>query len=544
MRWVLVGCLGLFALFCGAGLAVLFLTSRADEHSAGPELAGAPPAPLPFHPERDPAGERKRSALGARKAPSTGTKPIVLAPDERRTEVSGTVRDARDQRPIKGASVEFMARDGGDIAHATTGADGAYRIRVARSVPERIDILVTAQGYAAHYQPCPFVLEAGSPRTWNVELQPAFSLTGNVVDGEDGSQVEDASVTLKSMNPTFADAWEDATTGEDGSFAFEALDGLPRKDLLLLVEADDFQPLLVGNITGDPLEVRMHVEAVLARATHMSGKVVDAQSRQPIPGAELMAISNDSEFPTDEEWIACDSGGRFELEVGEQPASAVRWIGRARGYGPNCYSSWAGAELELELYPLFHLRGALVDAEDGAPIGGAALELVPEDCPLDLAEEWTASAESAKNGNFEISLASVPLYSWSRLCIRAPGYLPREERVFPTPGKFREELRLSLFRAVHIHGRVLSSGAPVKAAEVSSHVEFEPELDGVDLGPDLGGTTTTDRDGRFELIVPIRGLERGVLVVESSSRTFAFRMPLIAGDSHATVEVELVLSHR
>lgn len=325
-----------------------------------------------------------------------------------------------------------------------TGADG--RVRIARFAGERLAVCWFPASAPAGSQ------VAAAPATIVVAAPTGVTSKVRVVDR---AGVGLAGVLVR-VGP---EAWPMGWTDEAGSLA---LPGAPAEPLALrLTGPGGFSLDLVAQPTGDrPVLVRF------PDATPVTGRVLDAESGRPLPGALLWAPADPGTF------VRSDADGRFALAP---PEAGVFWLeGAAAGYLPKRISMSpadlrGGRGPSLALSRAQSLRGKVVD-QGGGPLAdawiGAELEQSADRPPGRGVEATSDGAASDRAGAFE--LRRLRPATGYLLRAERPGFLPAELRaVVPDRGAPPRSVRVVLRPSPRATGRVEDPrGRPVAGAEV------------------------------------------------------------------------------
>ena len=159
--------------------------------------------------------------------------------------------------------------------------------------------------------------------------QPA--LTGIVVSSADSTPVPRATVTVETWDGQFV---AEATTGADGQFriAFEeprtvvvsaAGPGFARSELQRVdLDPDDPTEIRLEVTPREVPEPRPRLPEVEAAAGEIAGRVIDASSGRPLPGATvaLLARRDDERIAT----VTSGPGGEFRIRVPESTTYRLR----------------------------------------------------------------------------------------------------------------------------------------------------------------------------------------------------------------------------
>lgn len=231
----------------------------------------APPAParvaLPAAALRAPVHED---------APPHATRP-ASAEEPAEGPVTGTVLDP-DGKPVKGA---FVGCDDRDKALATsTDVDGHFKL-----APQAAGCL--AVSHHPDFTPSERMALVGG-RDNVIRLRGAGGIEGVVVD-EKGNPLSPYLIGIESFMGTGESAETIPPTGQarsiqDAKGAF-LWDGLAPGKYVLTASADGRPPTRSAQIEVEAARVTHHVRIVLAKGALLTGKVIDAETHKPIPGA-------------------------------------------------------------------------------------------------------------------------------------------------------------------------------------------------------------------------------------------------------------------
>jgi protocatechuate 3,4-dioxygenase beta subunit len=240
------------------------------------------------------------------------------------------------------------------------------------------------------------------------------------------------------------------------------------------------------------------VELVLLRGAHpVRGLVVDPAGR-PVAGAEVFVKTRDPD-PTPGQvpsgtlarWLRATSGvdGTFRLD--DVPPGLFTGVARAPGFAASFFGNLPqpadrDGEVTITMEPGATLRGRVVDA-DGAPVAGAEVRAA-------AVEPWRqVAARTDERGEFRLDgideshrsgLGAVPVSAHHPRAGDAATRLPLADG---ETAVWNPTLRA----AGAIRGRVVGAdGAPLPGLPVRARTARDGELP----------TTTTDEDGRFELL--------------------------------------------
>ena len=220
----------------------------------------------------------------------------------------------------------------------------------------------------------------------------------------------------------------------------------------------------------------------------LSGQVVDASGRKPIPGALVWPSADPAAFVrTDAEGrfqVAAPGRRRFDLEI-LAPGYLLKKVLMAR---PQLVSRKTGT---LSLERAGTLRGKVVDPQ-GRPLAGAAVVAVPEGAlgnrAFSPSDPVAARAVSDVQGRFELRRLRLE-QSYEIRASRA-GAFPAAQRAMAT-----REVTLVLAPARSARGRVLDpEGRPIAGAEAFVRPALRP---GASDGDETGTPVQSDAQGVF-----------------------------------------------
>lgn len=443
--------------------------------------------------------------------------------DSKGVALSGATVEAVVSMPMQGWNlgrlVQRMTEPEEVAAHATTGPDGKYELKVGSG--GSFALRVTATGFAQENEP-------GRAYSADVEgldfyLFAGTSVTGTVLT-EGGDPIANASVIV--VDPqrmiTQRTAKTETFTNADGTFALALM---PSQQMVLVVRAAGFAAHMKQlTLPARDLEIR------LARGITVKLRTIEEETGEPAP-----AIS-----------VALNYKGGFK--VGETDENGVLVLENMPVEGPRGWGSqqqlflWGGgfvsklerikdAEVVDGLLDLGEVgmekggvvRGKVLDGDSGEPIAGAQVRTWGG---LNMQLQWLDPARvvSAADGTFE--LTGVPLGA-TALSADHPDYVSTFDptTIFsgmgggnPIFAEGEKTLRrnVTLTRAGGITGIVLGpDGAPVAGARVATVEQGQSAF----LKMLVGRTSETfsDAEGRFRL----GGLKPGETVkLRATHRSF------------------------
>lgn len=293
---------------------------------------------------------------------------------KRGVPVTGTVVDP-DGKPIAGAEVNYGTdnNSSNSIPAVKTDAEGKFEYGIQKGVNGLL--MVKAKGFALATKS--FV--AGSDGPLVIKVAAPKTMTGEVVNIE-GKSLAGVTVVVDEWNGNRISG-PHLTTDKDGQFKWnEASDGtysvyVMHRDYLTLREKK--------------MEPGQKARFVLQRQPTFSGKVVDAETKQPIKeyviteGIQWRAdqnvvwqLGNKTGF---NQYVKRTEDGGFVIQPGTAyPGLAYR--AEADGYAPAETAKLVPADGDqtfvVELKKSAKLPGVLQDAE-GKPLAGVSVTLVP-----------------------------------------------------------------------------------------------------------------------------------------------------------------------
>ncbi|MHC4937633.1 MAG: carboxypeptidase regulatory-like domain-containing protein [Planctomycetota bacterium] len=195
-------------------------------------------------------------------------------------------------------------------------------------------------------------------------LSPGASLTGTITDEETGKPVANARVAVTDWS-----FWDEVATDEKGEYRIAPLP--PTVNVWsghrLLVMADGFERAERNNLILKN-KVEQTIDFRLKKGKTLTGKVLDAQSLQPI--AEAVVGEGWEDY---HKTSTTDDQGAFSLANVDTAPNRMFTV-RAKGYLPQERQSDGTGSLEFKLNKSEVLEGKVVDRED-KPVPGARVYL-------------------------------------------------------------------------------------------------------------------------------------------------------------------------
>ncbi len=485
----------------GAALAALVAaalwTIESERGERGSEVAGEevpayalpepalPPAEGTVRATRgDPAPLAAVRERGARHAVDVGQRPsnpLVLR---------GTVTDRTGNR-LSGALLGYQVE--GEVIEQPVAEDGSFALAPVHVLHLPLELDVSCPGFVTE------TVEARLDEPLVIVLKALPALAGRLLDPDGLPAAPPGRVRLEIvLAGTNARVNHDAPITEDGSFRVE---GLPVGRLAgVWARAKGFAPqeLVLGRaLEPDRTET---LDVVLSRGATVTGVVLDSETREPVPGAEVWVET----FQPDDDELApstlADAQGRFRLEGAAEELQRVSdgtlalwfWLmgqaegyvaspGRAYGTQPNGAHEY---DFELLIEPADSELHARIWRPDGSPAGGAQVIGISSEGNL----VWTTvDAE----GRFELEdLPAGVLELWveeGAACLRTDIELQA--------GVTRSEDLLLLSGDGRLTGRVVDlTGRPVSGLEVETQFLFRSSSLSMGVG---SREVETDSGGRY-----------------------------------------------
>lgn len=335
-------------------------TSDEDETSDGPR-----------RPTRARRGEEP-TGPSATPAAADLPPPVDLDRADRDLDVHGTVVDAAG-RGVAGARIaavtypwraaELLNTRDYDVEVAgpttRTAIDGTFTIRLARG--ENLALRVAAEGFV----PIEYAHVVAGERL-RVTLQTGVRLVVTLKDAG-GAPVAGAAFRLRSGSdddaaPRFR---AQGTTGPDGVVA---LGGLPPGERAFAEAEHREKGTGFWTALDLPVSGELRRELTIAAARVLSGRVVDAETKAPVGGAQV-GIHWTFDLP-----VTTREDGTFDLP-GWSGAHGADLHVRADGYATTMKDTGTAAHVEVELARGWTATGRVIGA-DGQPVAQAQVSLI------------------------------------------------------------------------------------------------------------------------------------------------------------------------
>lgn len=505
------------------------------------EVQDPPPAPPPVAAEAAaPRTDERAEANASEPARVVATPAAGSEAEPSPTELWGLVVDASSRQPVRDASIELLRRDAdafwnldldyGErteaLAHTRSDEQGRFRFDVVRASPHRLR--VQALGFASNTALC---CTGGSIVT--IALTRGSVLTGVVrAEGKPVADL-DVRVVVRGESSELASGRTDLA----GSFRFIAL---PLGEVYLQVRGaryeEEWKHLTIAE--GG----QQHVEVELEPGKVLRGRVLDAVTGAPIPGARV------ADSWTMRRAVVSANDGSFEL-AGLKDNRYVMCYVRANGFA--AFDENVGTKLDQELVVRLarggEVRGRVVD-RDGHSIRGTYVAVCTSYMKVSGMQDsdWIP-ARVDENGRFVVSgLRSAHAY-W--LMARAPKH---GMRVYALPRAFDDGQQhdvgdVVLQPAAAIEGRVVDDhGTPVVGCEVSVQGKNSDARAFLAEGVEVGGVsqfesrdTRTDTKGRFRLPDLSGGSWRVSVTPKGSEK--AVEQQVVLADGEVKEGVDLVI---
>jgi len=348
------------------------------------------------------------------------------APPPRLGSIAGRVADAAGA-PIAGAVVCASTNAGaggpmpfalGEPTCAPAGEDGRYRI--ADLSPARLTIFASAPGHrpTTYTSPDPararwIDLRQGEERAGvDITLVRGGVEVRGLVKDVSGGPVAGALVTIQGFLGSHQTA---AVTRSDAEGAFSAW--MEEGYCMARATADGYsEGSQHGIVPGPPLEILLTPGSVLV------GRVIEAESGEPIAGAQVTPGMEQRWGPGEVKPVSSDAEGRFRI-AGMAPGRYKPAARAAGGYGQARASVVLGigqtsSEVVIEMHPASSVAGRVEVAPGGGPCTSGSVSLIHEGSGMlhaVLGADGSARFEGTLPGSYQVMVhcqdhASEPSY--------------------------------------------------------------------------------------------------------------------------------------
>jgi len=419
--------------------------------------------------------------------------------------------------PLQGVAVRLQAykqwAEGVDVPRlegrydmrgfeVATDVDGAFRFDVLPPTAARTSLEVRPDRFHDSHRiwfgkgnnRARPTLTAGVRNLGEIRLATTGAVRGRVTDAH-GQPIADVKMDVgPGRSTTYS---RGARTGADGTYLIAHA---PVGTYAVKAKAEGYLSGYLEPVTVDARRDTTGVDFTLLAAPSIQGIVVDEQG-QPIEGAKLWGWPSSSGSGAGAESKADGSFVVF-LPQDEPYSMGVKRDG---------YQSW-GAEhdrsvtfppgttdLVVTLVSLPPIRFVVVDAESGEPIERFGLNILEENGSRSSTHVYTERRPPqsiAHPGGIAEATARVGA---DLFVIAADGYLLATGDV-----ELDEEgggtQTVQLIRGKVVRGRVLRDGVAVVGANIKIEAGYDPGTGAFRVSPNSMHSTTTDEDGRFELI--------------------------------------------
>ena len=407
--------------------------------------------------------------------------------------------------PLAGARLAFDDGLEDDVEELRTGSDGRARVTLPKSTGRsRADsprLVASCEGYVSRA----IRLDTSEPRV--IALQTVPFVSGRLLDVEGRPIASRAKVSVRVVDrETGEERHFDSVVRSDATFRVES----PRLGRLIRVKGiaegfveNEFE-LDVELIAG----AEHVVDVVLERGVRVTGTVVDAITKEPIPGARVWADEFGYDTDSYHPHAVADAAGRFELDGtearphltdGGHEYMLLSVSAESDGYSSERFALQAVGreasgeyEIEVAIDPTAcELSGVVYRAGGTSPADGVFVYVI------DSLRQWKYERTN-RDGRFRFEnmapggIALLCRYGGFTESIGCETLLWSGEVDSTAPRVLELELRAPKGSA---RGRVLdSAGDPVAGARVG--IRFRLRSGAMTIGID-GTETTTDAGGYY-----------------------------------------------
>jgi protocatechuate 3,4-dioxygenase beta subunit len=239
------------------------------------------------------------------------------------------------------------------------------------------------------------------------------------------------------------------TAGSDGRFTL----ALPGPGGMVTVEGPGGQ---WAEVSLDPAgvapgEVRI---ARLQPPRTVAGRVLDADTGKPLPGARIFGATADA---------ATDAEGRFRVELPPR-SRGISLRASADGYVDADWFPESDAPATFSLKRARGLAGIVMMDAGGRPVAGARVRALPAPAGSVLTDPPSGETRTDADGRFQIP--GLPV-GWTYALLVDGGDFAPARRITDVPERSGEPLLITVTRGATASGRVLGpEGRPVPGANV------------------------------------------------------------------------------
>jgi len=414
------------------------------------------------------------------------------------------------------------------VEEFTTGADGRYSLEALGA--GLYNFLVIAPMFQEH-QELKLRVQTGKNPDKNYTLKAGMGIEGYVRGPDDkpieGARIRANAVGLGANRPRDQIRIEmkenDPVTDSGGYFKF---DTLVDARYMLLVFHDDYESLQKKDVrpNGDPIEIRLQYGAIVR------GRVIDSETGQPIPGAQLSG----SDLANLRKEATTDTNGEFILSGLGSTRRPINVYVRADGYARDKRQVTVRRNKEyeenFELQATAMVEGIVVDSND-RPLPGAHIEVRPSES-ASATMRVLGNGQTESDGRFAID--NVEPGEALRVRVKLNAYLETYSADFAlTSGTSADIGKIRLALGGEVKGSIVDTeGRPLGGV----WIEARPE-GGTDLT--RGSSVQSDPSGNFL----VRGLKAGNYDFIAKSKGFVDteQKGIAVQESFQTTGVKIVL---
>jgi len=344
------------------------------------------------------AAERKYEDTGSSvTVPSGGTVTQDFELDKL-SEIYGKVMDSEDANPIPDAYVE--ADDGTDEgADTESRPDGYYELWVS---PGEYDIYASHNDYEDYK--AKVELKEDQELEHNIKMRKGSSsenskIYGNVTDKDTGEAIAEARVRVYNKNKEYY-----TSTDEEGYYEVTCYSG----HYTIEIVKDDYKTYTGEEDVGEEEEVEHNAELEPKgeENSKVYGKVTDANTSEPIEGADILLSNSDDSYKTQTDEggdyeITCRSGD-YDIEVHAENYESH--------YGELSVAEEEEKQYDVELEPKgeenSRVYGTVTDADTGEPLKDARVRMYDSENSYYATTDDRGEYEiKCRSGDYEIQIS-------------------------------------------------------------------------------------------------------------------------------------------